>query len=53
MIAFLTQFGAFPSGVPKPVYTPAPPEGQTDITATIAKLDSILSPIDDSKRRNE
>ena len=53
MVAFLTQFGAFPSGVPKPVYTPAPPEGQTDITATINKLDSILSPIDDFKGHNQ
>ncbi len=53
MIAFFTQFGAFPSGAPRPVYTPAPPEGQNDIETTIARLDAVLSPIDDSKRRNE
>ena len=53
MISFFTQFGAFPSGAPRPVYTPAPPEGQTTIEDTINKLDSILSPIDDEKRRQE
>ncbi len=53
MVTFFTQFGAFPSGVPKPVYTPAPPEGMSDIESTITRLDSILSPIDDEKRRNE
>ena len=53
MVAFFTQFGAFPSGVPKPPYTPAAPEGQTSIEATINKLDSILTPIDDEKRRQE
>lgn len=47
MIAFFTQFGAFPSGAPHPVYTPAPPEGQTDIESTIARLDQMLNPIDD------
>jgi acetyl esterase/lipase len=53
MVGFFTQFGAFPSGVPQPVYTPAPPEGMSDIQSTIARLDTILSPIDDSKRRSE
>jgi acetyl esterase/lipase len=53
MVAFFTQFGAFPSGAPRPAYTPEPPEGQTTIAATIGKLDSILDPIDDSKRRVE
>lgn len=46
MVSFFTQFGAFPSGVPKPVYTPAPPEGTTDIQSTIARLDTLLNPID-------
>ncbi|HEY4198929.1 MAG TPA: alpha/beta hydrolase [Devosiaceae bacterium] len=53
MVAFFTQFGAFPSGAPKPAYTPAAPDGQTNIEATIARLDAVLDPIDDSKRRNE
>src|SRR3569833_1284254 len=53
MISFFTQFGAVPSGVPRPVYTPAPPEGLNDIESTITKLDTIQSPIDDEKRRNE
>ena len=53
MVSFFTQFGAFPSGAPRPSYTPAPPDGQTDIQATIDKLDSVLDPIDDSKRRAE
>ncbi|HEX4297956.1 MAG TPA: alpha/beta hydrolase [Devosia sp.] len=53
MVAFFTQFGAFPSGVPRPVFTPAPPEGETAIEATITKLDSILDPIDDERRRME
>jgi acetyl esterase/lipase len=53
MIGFFTQFGAFPSGVPRPVFTPAPPDGMKDIETTVAKVDSLLSPIDDSKRRAE
>jgi acetyl esterase/lipase len=53
MVSFFTQFGAFPSGVPKPVYTPDPPQGKGDIQTTIAALDQVLSPIDDSKRRAE
>ena len=53
MVAFFTQFGAFPSGAPRPPVTLAPPDGQTSIEATIAKLDSVLSPIDDEKRRQE
>ncbi len=46
MVAFFTQFGAFPSGAPKLPYAPAPPEGMIDIEQTIARLDSILSPIE-------
>ena len=46
MVAFFTQFGAFPSGAPRPAYSPEPPQGMSDIQATITKLDSILSPIE-------
>jgi acetyl esterase/lipase len=46
MIAFFTQFGAFPSGAPRAVYTPAPAEGSGDMQAVITELDSILSPIE-------
>jgi len=53
MITFFTQFGAFPSGVPRPVFTPAPPDGMKDLQTTISKVDAILDPIDDSKRRAE
>jgi hypothetical protein len=53
MISFFTQFGAFPSGVPRPVFTPAPPDGMKDMQTTISKVDAILDPIDDSKRRAE
>jgi hypothetical protein len=49
MVAFFTQFGAFPSGAPKPAYTPAAPEGMTDIEATIGKLDALLDPIDNKR----
>jgi len=52
MVSFFTQFGAFPSGVPKPPYTPVAPQGETSIE-TISKMDSILNPIDDEKRRQE
>jgi acetyl esterase/lipase len=52
IVAFFTQFGAFPSGAPQPAYTPAPPEGMKTIADTIAKLDSILSPIDDDSHRS-
>lgn len=47
IVGFFTQFGAFPSGAPQPVYTPVPPEGMTDIQTTIARLDATLNPIDD------
>ncbi len=47
MIAFFTQFGAFPSGAPRPAFTPNPPEGMRDIESTIARLDKMLNPIDD------
>lgn len=47
MIAFFTQFGAFPSGAPRPAFTPEPPEGMKDIETTIARLDQLLDPIAD------
>ncbi len=46
MVAFFTQFGAFPSGAPRLAYTPEPPTGMADIEATIARLDAVLSPIE-------
>lgn len=46
MIAFFTQFGAFPSGAPRQAYTPEAPQGTPDIQATIAGLDAILSPME-------
>jgi acetyl esterase/lipase len=46
MVAFFTQFGAFPSGAPRPAYTPEAPAGMTDIQSTIARLDTVLSPIE-------
>jgi acetyl esterase/lipase len=46
MVAFFTQFGAFPSGAPRLAYTPEPPAGTADIEATIARLDAVLSPIE-------
>jgi len=46
MVAFFTQFGAFPSGAPRPSYTPEAPAGMVDIQSTIAALDSILSPME-------
>ena len=46
MVAFFTQFGAFPSGAPKLPYMPDKPEGMVDIQQTIAQMDSILSPME-------
>lgn len=46
MVAFFTQFGAFPSGAPRPAYTPEAPAGTADLKATIDRLDSVLSPIE-------
>ncbi len=40
---FFQTFGAFPSGTPRPVFTPDPPEDQ--LTAVIKEMDSILEPI--------
>ncbi len=52
MVAFFTQFGAFPSGAPRQAYTPEPPQGMADLQATIAKLDAILSPIEAERSEN-
>ncbi|HWA19545.1 MAG TPA: alpha/beta hydrolase [Devosia sp.] len=49
VVNFFTQFGAFPSGVPVPVYTPAPPEGMADMQTTIARLDTLFEPISNRK----
>lgn len=49
-VAFLAQFGAFPSGAPQPSYTPAAPEGMGDIESTIARLDKLLAPIATARR---
>lgn len=46
MVAFFTQFGAFPSGAPRPAYVPEPPEGMVDLQATITRLDAFLSPME-------
>ncbi len=46
IVSFFTQFGAFPSGAPRPNYVPEPPEGQPDMNAIVAKLDAMLAPID-------
>lgn len=46
IVAFFTQFGAFPSGAPQAAYTPEAPEGTSTISDAIAKMDSILSPIE-------
>jgi acetyl esterase/lipase len=46
MVAFFTQFGAFPSGAPRLAYTPEAPAGVADLQATMARLDAVLSPIE-------
>jgi hypothetical protein len=53
MVQFFTQFGAFPSGAPRPILTAGAPVGQSDIESTIQRLDSILSPIDDDSHRSQ
>jgi len=54
VVSFFQQFGAFPGGVPRVAATPdAPDTGQTQqMQGVIAKLDSLMSPIE-SGRRNE
>ncbi|MBK8083933.1 MAG: alpha/beta hydrolase [Devosia sp.] len=50
MIDFFQTFGAFPSGTPRPVFTPDPPEDR--MTALIKQMDAVLAPIGGG-RRNE
>jgi hypothetical protein len=50
VVEFFQTFGAFPSGTPRPVYTPDPPE--TEMTAVLKEMDAVLAPIDGG-RRNE
>jgi len=44
IVEFFQTFGAFPSGTPRPVFTPDPPE--TEMTAVIRQMDEVLAPID-------
>ena len=45
-LEFFQRFGAFPSGVARPVFTPEPPEEEQDpMTALIREMDTILEPI--------
>jgi len=47
MIEFFQTFGAFPSGTPRPVFTPEAPTSATDpMQALIADLDATLDPIE-------
>lgn len=45
MVDFFWQFGAFPSGTQRPVFTPEPPAGTTDIGTIVAELDTMFAPI--------
>jgi acetyl esterase/lipase len=45
MVEFYSTFGAFPNGVPRPVYTPEPPANADPMTALIQEMDAILEPI--------
>lgn len=46
IVEFFQRFGAFPSGAPRPVYTPEPPVGQPDIAAIVATLDGMFTPME-------
>lgn len=48
---FFQTFGAFPSGTPRPFYTPEPPADS--MTAVISEMERILAPISNGGRRNE
>ncbi len=48
VVEFFQTFGAFPSGTPRPVFTPDPPE--TEMTTVIKKMDEVLAPIDGNRR---
>lgn len=53
VVDFFQTFGAFPSGTPRPVFTPDPPQNPTDpVQAMLADLDATLDPIA-TGRRNE
>ncbi len=43
IVEFFQTFGAFPSGTPRPMFTPEPPE--TEMTAVIRRMDEVLAPI--------
>lgn len=43
MVDFFQTFGAFPSGAPRPFFTPEPPE--TDMTVLARQMDKVLQPI--------
>jgi len=43
IVEFFQTFGAFPSGTPRPVFTPEPPE--TEMTAVMRQMDQVLEPI--------
>ncbi len=47
-LEFFQTFGAFPSGVPRLIFTPDPPEDKQDpMTALIQEMDAFLEPISD------
>lgn len=48
MVDFFQTFGAFPSGTPRPFFTPDPPE--TEMTAIMKQMDGVLQPIDADER---
>ena len=53
VVDFFQTFGAFPSGTPRPVFTPEAPQSPEDpMQALIADLDATLDPIT-TGRRNE
>jgi hypothetical protein len=46
VLEFFQRFGAFPSGVQRPVYTPEPPVAEKDpMEELIKEMDTILAPI--------
>jgi acetyl esterase/lipase len=46
MVEFFFRFGAFPSGAPRPDFTPEPPQDKPDpVLAVIDRLDAALSPL--------
>jgi len=51
MVEFFQTFGAFPSGTPRPFFTPEPPDD--GMKQVIAKMDEVLAPIDTGGRRME